>query len=185
MDRLTKEEFPSLKACDKCIEFDECHQRQCVQVYDALLRLKHYEDLESQLQEVYGECDGLLDESIKCLVEHEEVDIGNPIKSRLLTDDTADKWLRWKELDKKGRLFEKPCNIGDILYEPRPDGGIISEYTVQSITDFGSDVFIGWRLNSGIYSTLDGVSSRKIGKTVFLTEEEAKKALEEMENDGK
>lgn len=180
MDRLTKEEFPSLKACDKCIEFDERNQKQCVQVYDALLRLKRYEDLESQLQEVYGECDGLLEESIKCLVKHEKVDIGKPMKARLLTDDSVDKWLHWKELDEKGRLFEKPCNIGDTLYEPRPDRGIISEYTVRSITDFGSDVFIGWRLNSGIYSALDGVSSREIGKSVFFTEEEA---MERMKNE--
>lgn len=62
MDRLIKTEFPSLKACNKCVEFDECMQKQCIQVYDALLKLKHYEDLESQLQKVYGECDGLLEE---------------------------------------------------------------------------------------------------------------------------
>ena len=185
MDRLTKEEFPSLKACDKCIEFDECHQKQCVQMHDALLRLKHYEDLESQLQEVYGECDGLLEESVKYLAEHDRIDFDNLGKARLLTDGSVDKWLHWKELDEKGRLFEKPCKIGDTFYEPRPDRGIISEYTVQSITDFGNDIFIGWRLNSGIYSTLDGVSSRKIGKSVFLTQEEAKKALGGMEHDRK
>lgn len=185
MDRLIKEEFPSLKACDKCIEFDECHQKQCVQVYDSLLRLKHYEDLESQLQEAYGECDGILEESVKYLAEHSEIELDKPSKARLLTDGSVEKWLHWKELDEKGRLFENPCNIGDTLYEPRPDRGIISEYTVQSITDFGNDIFIGWRLNSGIYSDLDGVSSRKIGKSVFLTEEEAKKALEEIKNDGK
>lgn len=185
MDRLTKEEFPSLKACDKCIEFDECHQKQCVKVYDALLRLKHYEGLESQLQEVYGECDGLLEESVKYLAEHSGIELDKPSKARLLTDGSVDKWLRWKELDEKGRLFEKPCNIGDTLYEPRPDRGIISEYTVQSITDFGNDVFIGWELNSGIYSNFKGVSSRKIGNSVFLTEEEAKKVLEGMGNDRK
>lgn len=150
---------------------------------NAIWRLSHYEDLESKLQEVYGECDGLLEESVKCLAEHSEIELDKPSKARLLTEGSVDKWLHWKELDEKGQLFEKPCNIGDTLYEPRPDRGIISEYTVRSITDFGNDVFIGWRLNSGIYSTLDGVSSRKIGKTVFLTEEEAKKALEEAKNE--
>lgn len=98
MDRLTKVEFPSLKACDKCIELDECHQKQCVQVYDALLRLKHYEDLEAQLREVYGECDGLLEESVKCLVEHEKMDIGKPVKARLLTDGSVDMWEEYKKI---------------------------------------------------------------------------------------
>jgi len=98
MDRLTKVEFPSLKSCDKCIELNECHQKQCVQVHDALLRLKHYEDLEAQLREVYGECDGLLEESIKCLVEHEKVDIDKPLKARLLTDGNVDIWEEYKSI---------------------------------------------------------------------------------------
>lgn len=98
MDRLTKVEFPSLKSCDKCIELNECHQKQCVQVYDALLRLKHYEDLGAQLREVYGECDGLLEESIKCLVEHEKVDIDKPLKARLLTDGNVDIWEEYKSI---------------------------------------------------------------------------------------
>lgn len=98
MDRLTKVEFPSLKSCDKCIELNECHQKQCVQVHDALLRLKRYEDLESQLREVYGECDGLLEESIKCLVEHEKVDIDKPLKARLLTDGNVDIWEKYKSI---------------------------------------------------------------------------------------
>lgn len=98
MDRLTKTEFPSLKACDECVEFDECQQRQCVQVYDALLRLKSYEDLESQLQEVYGECDGLLEESIKYLVEHEGIDLDKPGKARLLTDGNVDIWEEYKSI---------------------------------------------------------------------------------------
>ena len=98
MDRLIKTEFPSLKACNKCVKFDECMQKQCIQVYDALLKLKHYEDLELQLQEVYGECEGLLEESIKCLVEHEKVDIDKPIKARLLTDGSADMWEEYKKI---------------------------------------------------------------------------------------
>lgn len=98
MSRLTRTEFHILKACDKCIELNECHQKYCVRVSDALSKLKHYEDLETQLQEVYGECDGLLEESIKCLVEHEEVDVGNPVKARLLTDDSVDMWEEYKKI---------------------------------------------------------------------------------------
>lgn len=180
MNRLTNEQG-EIEACVGCSD-DDCYI--CGNILRIIERLKYYEDLESKLQEVYGECDGLLEESVKYLAEHSEIELDKPSKARLLTDGSVDKWLRWKGLDEKGRLFEKPCNIGDTLYEPRPDRGIISEYAVQSITDFGNEIFIGWRLNSGIYSTLDGVFAKEIGKSVFLTEEEAKKALREMENDG-
>ena len=98
MDRHVKVEFPSLKACYKCVEFDECMQKQCIQVYDALLKLKHYEDLELKLQEVYGECEGLLEESIKCLVEHEKLDIDKPIKARLLTDGSVGMLEEYKKI---------------------------------------------------------------------------------------
>jgi len=197
MDRLTKTEFHSLKACDECVEFDECQQRQCVQVYDALLRLKSYEDLESQLQEVYGECDGLLEESVKYLVEHEGIDLDNPGKARLLTDDSVDKWLRWKELDKDGQLLELPCKVGDTVYaidwekwckhEDEYKDSNKCVFCPYEHCESGMEYFV-----KAVPVTLACIANIVWHKEnpsdnfrVYLTYEEAMKALEEMKNDGK
>lgn len=73
-----------------------------------------------------------------------------------------------------------PCAIGDALYEPRPDRGNVTEYLVNGLFFSGYGWFISWILISGIYSNLDGVTADKIGKTVFLTMQEAEEALERM-----
>lgn len=41
-------------------------------------------------------------------------------------------------------------------------------------------MYFSWLLNSGIYPNLDGFSGYELGKTVFLTREEAEKKLEEL-----
>lgn len=118
MDRLTTTQQSELIPCVKCSEYDNCYgEMGCNAVYDALKKLKHYEDLETQLNETYGECNGLLEETIKCLVEHDGLDIDNPMKTRLLTDGSVDKWLRWKELDESGRLLELTCSESDLDLE--------------------------------------------------------------------
>ncbi|HBI61683.1 MAG TPA: hypothetical protein DDY31_10825 [Lachnospiraceae bacterium] len=69
-------------------------------------KAKKYIDLELQLKEVYGECEGFLEEAVKYLVRHTGVDIGNPGKSMLITDEEVNTYQRWKELNKQGKLLE-------------------------------------------------------------------------------
>lgn len=205
MDRLIKTEFPSLKACNKCVEFDECMQKQCIQVYDALLKLKHYEDLESQLQKVYGECDGLLEESVRYLAEHEGIDLDNPGKARLLTDGSVDKWLRWKELDKDGRLLELPCKVGDKYYTldlpiiEYPEKCKECKYFRKKSENPGDYDCLFYDLDYGkipkcliiverefkrLRSILSFMENGFQGHMQFLNREDVEKALEEMKNDG-
>ena len=41
------------------------------------------------------------------MIKHSsDVEIGDPIKATLLTDETVDKWERWKKAEKDGRLIE-------------------------------------------------------------------------------
>lgn len=144
-------------------------------------RLKHYEDLQERLKETYGDCDGLLETVIEELVKHDGVEIEDPIKARLLTDSTAEKWLRWKSADEQGRLLELPCAVGDALYvltEDSPYG--IEETKCQSIVLHSKTKFIVYA-----HCLYDDWGSAKwrfkisdFGKTVFLSREEAKKALE-------
>lgn len=99
-----------------------------------------------------------------------------------------DKLLKAKEyedLEDQGKLVKFPCAVGDKLYEPRHDRGMVTEYIVTNISYFGNnyEIFISWKLNSGIYSNLSGVHASEIGKTVFLTQEEAEAALKEVGNE--
>lgn len=196
MDRLTTTQQSELISCVGCSEYDNCYgEMGCNAVYNALNKLKHYEDLESQLSDVYGECDGLLEETIKCLVEHEGLDIDNPTKTRLLTDGSVDKWLRWKELDESGRLLELPCAEGDIVYTIgwRKWCKQVNNYIFGNIICLKCMENCGMKMEyfikeiSAPLSMIANIVSHKNNPSedfhVYLTREEAEKALEAMKND--
>ena len=87
----------------------------------------------------------------------------------------------------KSRIVELPCKVGDTVYEIRPDRGFVQEYTVITIHISRCDAFFDWELidGEGIYSNVNGFTVNMLGKTVFLTREEAEKALERMKEDEK
>ena len=76
--------------------------------------------------------------------------------------------------DKEGRCVVLPCKVGDKLY--RVFAGEIFEHRVGSMKYFA----IQGRWDIETYPFCPCVES-SIGKTVFLTREEAEKALQEME----
>lgn len=96
-----------------------------------------------------------------------------------------DGWAHVQELldaEKAGHLVVLPCKVGDTVYcvledspvyYPETDGWYISEETVHEITTKG---LILQEVEDGasVYVELFD----KIGKTVFLTREEAERALE-------
>ena len=84
------------------------------------------------------------------------------------------------EADKDGRVVVLPCKVGDTLYEVT-GRNTISEYRVKAIRVEWFCVFIEWEIEKGfVWQSLAGITPNEIGKTVFLTREEAEKALEEM-----
>ena len=86
------------------------------------------------------------------------------------------------EADKDGRLVVLPCKVGDMVYEVT-SRKTISEYRVKAIRVELFCTFIEWDIVAGfVDKSLFGVSVDEIGKTVFLTREEAEKALEEMKD---
>lgn len=112
MERLTDDNG----MCVDCDKIGFCNQNcDLKQMYE---KLKKYEDMEGQLANVYGECDDLLELAIDLLIKHTkaELDMEKPIKARLLTDGTVDKWQRWKKAEAEGRLMEFPCKVGDTVY---------------------------------------------------------------------
>lgn len=78
------------------------------------------------------------------------------------------------EADKDGRVVVPPCKVGDKLY--RVLAGEIFEHRVGRMKYFA----IQGRWDIETYPFCPCVES-SIGKTVFLTREEAEKALQEME----
>ena len=86
------------------------------------------------------------------------------------------------EADKDGRLAVFPCKAGDTVYEVT-SRKTISEYRVKAIRVELFCIFIEWDIVAGFGDkSIFGVPVNEIGKTVFLTREEAKKALEVMKD---
>ena len=65
---------------------------------NALKDISKYRNMEKRLAEHYGECDRLLEVVVDGLCKHPDIDIGSPIKSRLLTDEDVDKWEAYKSI---------------------------------------------------------------------------------------
>ena len=84
------------------------------------------------------------------------------------------------EADKNGRLVVLPCKAGDTVYEVT-SRKTISEYRVKAIRVELFCTFIEWDIVAGfVDKSIFGVPVNEIGKSVFLTREEAEKALEAM-----
>ena len=77
-----------------------------------------------------------------------------------------------------------PCKAGDRLYEVT-GRKTVSVYKVRAIRAELFGLFIEWDIVEGfVWQSLSGINADEIGKTVFLTREEAERALKERENNG-
>ena len=95
----------------------------------------------------------------------------------------VDRMKELAEADKDGRLVVPPCKAGDTVYEVT-SRKTISEYRVKAIRVELFCTFIEWDIVAGfVDKSIFGVPVNEIGKTVFLTREEAKRALEAMKDE--
>lgn len=78
------------------------------------------------------------------------------------------------EVDKDGRLVVPPCKIGDVLYRASPSGVVVHRVANMVYRELTSRWYIDTIPNLPY-------ASEELGKTVFLTREEAEKALKEVE----
>jgi hypothetical protein len=101
---------------------------------------------------------------------------------RLCRDCDLDRLEELAEANKDGRLVVLPCKVGDIVWA-NLDG---MRHTRKCVIEFAN---IGSRVTTIVFSTVDGLREQygvnpcSFGKTVFLTREEAEKALEAMKDD--
>lgn len=91
---------------------------------------------------------------------------------------------KYQEADKDGRLVVLPCKVGDTVWMYGEDFGTVLPYTIDLISFVGKGC--GYSANYNHNGELiDGIDFEDddIGKTVFLTREEAEKALEAKEGE--
>ena len=156
MGRLTFEgNFCEIAQCEcmKCPHNTACSQKQ---VWE---RLKQYEDTKRTPEQIEALEAAIMGKAVAQITEFE----GLPI-ARLLELAVA---------DQEGRVIVLPCKVGDTVYFALL--GRIIEKQVFSIVSFSNST----RIYCG--GTSEYFRPEDIGKTVFLTREEAEKALAEME----
>lgn len=135
-------------------------------------RLAAYEDTGMTPEEITGLCS--MDKRAKMadllrLEEYQEI-------------GSIDHFRELAQAEKDGRIVVLPCKVGDVVYEANKRG-FVSTYEVISIHVSACSILIGWDLIDGIYSNLNGLEVSALGKTVFLTREEAEAALKKREAD--
>lgn len=87
---------------------------------------------------------------------------------------------RYAKAEKDGRLLVPPCRVGDIVFLIVPGMSSPMSVPVCSLTWRGGK----WSINADREETEPPkVVGFQIGKTAFLTREDAEKALEGMNND--
>ena len=90
------------------------------------------------------------------------------------------------EADKDGRLVVLPCKVGDMVYMIERifdiDNGVCDEICARKVIGYGGNNLNKlWLIGSGGICNVS-IFVSEFGKTVFLTHEEAEKALEAMKD---
>ena len=162
MERLTFEgDFCDLAQCRD----SACRQSGTCTMKEVWERLKAYEDA------------GLSPQACAEAREIEETLSG--------CDYSISRMVDLMKADKDGRVVVLPCKVGDTVYMIERifdiDNGICDEICARKVIGHGGNNLNKlWLIGSGgICNAYIFVS--EFGKTVFLTREEAEKALQEME----
>lgn len=118
-------------------------------------------------------------------LEPEEIDMDHEAAEQLrqlCRNCDLDRLEKLAEADRERRLIVPPCKAGDTVYEVT-SRKTISEYRVKAIRMELFCTCIEWDIVAGfVDKSIFGVPVDEIGKTVFLTREEAEKALEAMKD---
>ena len=103
--------------------------------------------------------------------------------------EDAEKFAEWKNAEEQERLLKLPCAVGDIIWDidfGRPCGYDVTGFSFGSLNDDDWEeekvldkVVVYYTNSNGSITGTFAVS--EIGKTVFLTREEAEAALKELE----
>ncbi len=136
-------------------------------------RLTLYESIAGHVHAVPT---GDIDTALMRLAAYEDTGL-TPEQIKELAHDTTGplhrKISEWINAETAGRLVVLPCKVGDALYRTSPSGVVV--HRVANVVYRG--ITGRWYID-----TIPNLpyASEEFGKTVFLTREEAEKALEAM-----
>ena len=82
----------------------------------------------------------------------------------------------------RSQFVELPCKVGDTLFVPTRN--LVSEYKIVSFHVCGEGIWYRTNVIKGILTRLISDNVEIIGKTVFLTREEAEQALQALKERG-
>lgn len=191
MERLTERFMHGLGVKDCYDSCSVCDVAVCCGLLEDILeKLAHYEDLEEQLEKLYGgkmPLDEVV-ENLNRIVQNGEEKLDY---ARILTNAEAEKWDKWKDLEKQGRLIELPCAVGDTVYLISSQYSECSKYQerfndyncqgCENECDSHKEYFIHVNENMSAEWIVRAMRLNRFGEDVFLTKEEAEAKLAEME----
>ena len=101
-----------------------------------------------------------------------------------MREDVAERWKLTSDIpiDRLRELAQADRLIGTTVYEPNKRG-FISVYEIISVHISKCSVLVGRNLLDGVYSNVNGFEISALGKSVFLTREEAEAKLKEREKE--
>lgn len=86
----------------------------------------------------------------------------------------------YRELDEKGLLLKLPCKIGSLVYEIKKDLNSMKRETIERDGHYYYRNIYVYFITQVTFE-IEDISS--LGKTVFLTKEEAEAKLKELESE--
>lgn len=79
----------------------------------------------------------------------------------------------YEDAEEQGLLLRLPCKVGDTVYRCGDPIKMVYEYDIQSIEIYDDEIIF-------VDNCSNEFTEKDIGKTVFLTREEAERKLKEM-----
>lgn len=120
-------------------------------------------------------------EADDCLTCHEYCNNKDMNCERCAIQKAFDKLAEYERLEEQGLLLKLPCKVGDAVYAITRN--FISEYRIRNFICYDNgNIFFDWKCIKGIYKNVKGFHIDDIGKTVFLTKEEAEQELKRLES---
>ena len=157
-------------------------------LYPAIEKLADYEELEERLHKIFGEEStfSLADVIDALEMKLSEPDKKHPVNARILTYEEANKWQEYEDLEEQGLLVRLPCKVGDIVYDIF--SGYPEAHMVKAISYGYFIEYVEPKIENEIIFYCENCTNtmrvifpmKELGKTVFLTREEAVNKLEEM-----
>lgn len=161
-----------------------CRPSEAQKILKLAQKLKEYEDIEEKITKKFAGCIDIktILDSFCAFYDMQETK-EELAQCTLLTNEDVLKYRQYKEAEEQGLLLRLPCKIGSMVYEIKKDLNQMKRETIEHNGHYyhrNIDVYFVTQVTFEIEDFVE------LGKTVFLTKEEAEQALTRMEdNNGK